>query len=149
MPRFDTNPANDSASGLAVVPEGEYELNIRRIAAFERPNQKGDSTYGVRISVRIAEGAFADKSISPINLYYHTDGARGYSKSILMAIAGFTDEAAFNDWARDLDFSFDTDSNTVGDGWNQLVGKRCIAEIKLELDSNDKQRNSFGNIRPL
>lgn len=149
MPRYTSNPANDQASGLTTVPSGEYELIVKRIASFERPNSKGDTAFGVRLSVQIAEGEFANKSISPINLYYHTEGGRGYSKTQLISIAGFTDEGAFNDWARDLDFGFDSESGTVCDGWSQLIGKRFVAEIELTKDQNDKPRNEFRNLRAL
>jgi hypothetical protein len=149
MPRYESNPANDQAVGLTTVPSGEYELIVKRIVAFERTNADGKQSYGTRLSVQVAEGEFAGKSVSPINLYYHSEGGRGYSKTQLIAIAGFSDEAAFNDWARDLDFGFDTEAGTVGDGWSQLIGKRVIAEITLGKDNNDKPRNEYKSLRAL
>jgi hypothetical protein len=149
MPRYEANPANDQAVGLTIVPNGDYELKVKRVASFERTNQDGKASYGVRLTVQACEGEFAGKTLSPITLYYHSDGGRGYSKTQLIAIAGFTSEADFNDWARDLDFGFDTESKSVNDGWNQLVGKRFIAEVKLGVDNNDKPRNEYGQLRAL
>jgi hypothetical protein len=152
MPRYTATPGKDSALGFVDVPDGIYEVVATKVAAFARENEKGDLSFGVRVSTRFVEGEFKDKSTTPLQLYYHTQGGKDMAKTHLMGIFGYAkdQETQFNDWADARSWGFDTDTKAVDDSFAEIKGKRFAIQIVNQIvPGTDKTRNNISNVFPL
>lgn len=135
MPKYTASPAKDLASGFFEAPDDIYEVLATNVKPFEKANKADVMTHGVRIAIKIAEGAHKDKQLSPIKLYYHTEGGASYAKSILMAIFG-KNEIDFNTMAADKDWGMDPDTGAVGDGFMDIKGKRFKVQTEQTIIPN-------------
>lgn len=144
MPRFNPDPSKVTI-GFPVYPKGDYLVELSEPKTFYRPGKSNDSggtkadNYGVAFSSsKIAEGEFKGKLFS-INCMMHTDGSQGFSKIIQMAALGFNpknkaDIKKFDETEGLLDWSFDTDANTVGDAWHKMKGKIVKVTVETKMD---------------
>lgn len=152
MPRFEPNPASVVTS-IEVFPKDDYEFIIGEPKTFFRQNQKGEDSYGIRISLSIGAGDY-EKKRTLVSLYFQSEGAQSMAKQFQMAALGYAkgraEEQRFDkDWGA-KDWSFDTDSGGVGDAWRELVGQRVIGSLDVSINNNtgDEQQN-FKGWRPL
>lgn len=155
MPRYgtDTKPSAVSVSNFIILSPGEYELVLKTQKPFVEDNKKnkdefGNPTknYGVRLFLQVATpGEFHEKSVS-FTCFEHSEGGQSISKRLKMAFYGFNpankdDEKKFNELADTLDWSYDTDSGELGDGWKNMSGKRVLAIVSTKPNANNPLEN--------
>lgn len=150
MPKYAANPAKDTAAGFFDPPNGMYEVKATGVKAFERENANHVLTHGVRVNLQIVEGEFAERNISGLQLYYHTEGGAGMAKSYIMAILGMKDEKEFNTFAETLDWGYDPETGSVGDAFQELKGKRFKVQTEEQLiPGTEKTRIQITKVLPL
>jgi hypothetical protein len=127
---------------LQIFPKGDYEFSIGEPKHFEKKNQDGKESYGVRYSLKCERVLEGDKNMVGkryvFTCYQHTDGAISYSKQFLIASSGYgvnaDGEKTFDAAAAGKDWGFDAGDGSVGDMWREIVGSRVI--ISLDLGTN-------------
>lgn len=147
-PRFENSPANVVAT-MEVFPKDDYLFGIGEPKPFFRQNSKGQDSYGIRLSLVVKEGAY-EKKRTVVSLYEHSEGAQMMGKQFKMAALGYgkgrAEEQRFDaEWGT-KDWSFDTDSGAVGDGWRELTGKLIIGSLDVGINENsgDEQQQFKG-----
>ncbi len=144
-PRYEHDPSNVSAV-IAILDKGDYELMIGEPKAFFNTGKDGKpDNYGVRWPLTVAEGP--EKGAKTFyNAFTHTDGANSFSKQFMMAALGFKatkeEEKRFNDKYRGSDWSIDTDTKAVGDVWREATGKRLIASVDVQIQTEGANAGS-------
>lgn len=139
MPRFQHSPAAVTAN-FSVLPKGPYTLKIGEPKTFFKDNAANakENSYGIRFGLSVVSPA-EQKMLkpAPMNCYQHNEGSQAASKAFLIAAYGFKNneegEKAFNIATQDLDWSFDTDTGEVGEGWKKIAGQaiNCDADITM------------------
>lgn len=136
MPRFNFDPNAVSAS-IEVLPKDSYEFIIGEPKSFMRKNRKGEDSYGIRYPLVVAEGPHKDKRVF-YSIYQQSEGAQAVGKQFLMAALGYDRssdaEKEYNAAHGGADFSFNTDDQTVGDGWMELKGQRVNGELDVAMN---------------
>ena len=160
MPRFTPAVANEVA-GIPLLPRGEYAFSIGELKPFTRPKQNPDGTstnmWGLQTSIKITDAdsdegkVFVGKTL-PFSLYMH--GKSGsMNKQFAMAAVGYTlkQEAEFNEAFPDDEdgenWHVDTDENSIGTAWKELIGKSVRANVTQrpnKQDPNGALQNQFG-----
>lgn len=139
MPRYESNPAAVRSS-LEIFPTDDYNFIIGEPKSFQGETKngknKGNINYGVRISLTVADGDFKGKRYIK-TLYEHNEGSQSVGKQFKMAALGYgkgqEEEARFDaDWGG-KDWSFDTDTASVGDAWREMSGKRVTGSLEKEI----------------
>lgn len=151
MPRYDYDPSKVSAS-IEVFPKGEYEFIVGEPKAFAGNGQKGPN-YGVRYVLTCAsDGPMNGKKFFQ-SLWFHSEAAGPINKRFMLAASGYNadknSEQRYNTEAAGKDWSFDTDSGAVGDGYRELVGKRVVADVDVTLGDNGNEQQKVNAWRPL
>jgi hypothetical protein len=153
MPRFTPDPTKVT-TGFPVYPKGSYVVEIGEPKTFFNPGKdgKGDN-FGVRFAGKIVEPTeFAGKPYS-IQCMQHTEGSQSFSKNYQMAALGYNpsdndSQAAFNTEKGMADWSFNTDDNTVGDGWHEMKGKVIRLDLDTAMDKDQKEQQKVSKIYP-
>lgn len=165
MPKYTADPSKDSA-GFPVFPKGDYRLKIGEPKAFEQVAKRGPNTgktsYGIGFLVTCVNGAVNEDGTesNPAyvgkkqyhKMYQHTQGAKDFGKGFLLSAFGYTlkEEDAFNAKASELDWSFDTDSGEVGEGWKSMTHAELVATMSVNIDNETKQEiQQFESFRPI
>ena len=151
MPRFEHNPSAVTTS-IEVFPKDDYEFVIGEPKTFFGQNAKGNDSYGVRLPLTIGSGDYQGKR-TIMSLYFQSEGAQSMAKQFQMAVLGYgkgrAEEQRFNaDWGG-KDWSFDTDTGSVGDAWRELVGQRVIGSLDTRMGDNGDEQQQFKGWRPL
>lgn len=151
-PRYDVDPTSVTAV-IALLEKGDVELLIGEPKSFEKTNQEGKVSRGVRYRVTVAEGPETGASTF-YTCYTHTEGAVAFAKQFLMTALGFTldreSEKRFDAKYKGSDWGMDTDSGAVGDVWREVTGKRVIASVDLQLGQDGvTQQQKWVRFRPL
>lgn len=161
--------------------KGLYELAIGKVAgrAYDK-EEKGKVTTVMYVGLRpklvgvydsagklhtdIDGTEIADQAVEEIRLYIHSQGAREFSKRIMMAIFGYDkkEEEQYNEFVKTLDLRFDYEEKdgedgydvTLGAGWNELAGKRVKAQMKKGTFKNQRtdefeERQDFDSFFPV
>lgn len=151
MPDFNYNPAAVS-SGFQVFPKDSYEVVLGEPKTFYRPG-KGDKAdnYGIMFISKIAEGKYAGKKIA-INCMMHTEDSQGFSKQYQMAALGFIprkQDDEFDAAHMGDDWSFNTDTQRIGDGWMAMKSQRIIMDLDVGInpDTKEEQQKTIA-VRP-
>lgn len=150
MPRYEASPAAVTAS-LEVFPKDDYLFIVGEPKTFARVNSKGNDSFGVRVSLTIRDGQYEGKRAIH-SLYFQSEGAQSMAKQFQMAVLGYgkgrAEEQRFNaDWGA-ADWSFDTDSGTVGDAWRELVGKLVTGSLDVTISEQGDEQQQFKGWRP-
>lgn len=128
MPRFQNDPSK-TAFGIPLMKKGMYRLEIGTPKPFAVKEKDKDTykNWGVRLPAKVIMSEdnpdTVGKDFTPIVLYDHSEGAQKYSKGIEAAILGVETDDEFNDQFGNMDWSYNTDDGTYGDGFAQLKGK--------------------------
>lgn len=150
MPRYESNPSAVQSS-IEVLPKDDYEFVVGEPKAFERTGAKGVN-YGVRYGLTVGSGDYNGKR-TVVTLYEHTEGAQSMAKRFKMAALGYAggraEEKRFDAEWGGKDWSFDTDSGSVGDAWRELVGQRVVGSLDVRMDDNGNENQDFKGWRPL
>jgi hypothetical protein len=129
-----------------VFPKDRYEFTIGEPKTFFGQNAKGADSYGVRYPLTIADGPYKGKR-TIISLWQQSEGAQSMAKQFLMAALGYgkgrAEEVRFDEEWGAKDWSFDTDSGTVGDAWRELTGNRIVGDLDNRMDDNQVERQDF------
>lgn len=149
MPRHEASPAAVTAN-FVLLDKGHYSFKIGEGKTFAKDNSeksKSDS-FGVRYALTVASPSHAaGQKPAPANLYQHSVGAQGFSKQFLIAAMGFRNnaegEAAFNEAASSLDWSFDTDTGELGSGWASINGSTIEADVEVTPEKKDRDGNTL------
>jgi len=149
MPRYNFSPDAVSAS-IEILSKGEYEFIVGEPKSFMRKNRKGEDSYGIRFPLVLAEDSNGHKKGTRIffNTYQQSEGAQAIGKQFLMAALGYKrnqeSEKEFNDAYAGKDFGFNTDDQTVGDGWMEVKGQRIKGDLDVGInDENQQQVQDF------
>lgn len=150
-PRYEPDLTKATAA-LTVFEKGRYEFAVGEPRSFSRPKRDEDGleiadqmTVGVRFPVKCTQpldggDPSAKGKRSNIELYLGSEGGQGYAKQFMMATLGFpiTEKAEdeFNERFAGADWSFDPDTQAVGDVWREATGKRMIAEVDVQSFTN-------------
>lgn len=154
MPRFENSPANVSAS-IEVFPKDDYEFIVGEPKTFfgqtKSGKNQGKDSYGVRFSIAVGKGDYQGKR-QVISLYQQSEESQGMGKQFIMAVLGYdkgkAEEERFNaDWGG-KDWSFDTDSGSVGDAWRELTGNRVIGTLDTKVGDNGDEQQVYKQWRP-
>lgn len=151
MPRFEPRPSAVTTS-IEVFPKDDYEFIIGEPKTFFRQNAKGNDSYGVRVPITIGAGEYQGKRTF-VSLYFQSEGAQSMAKQFQMAALGYgkgrAEEQRFDaDWGA-KDWSFDTDSGSVGDAWRELVGNRVTGSLDVSISDAGDEQQQFKGWRPL
>lgn len=149
MPRFDFNPA-DASSGIQIYPKGEYIITLGEATSFYAAGKNGKAdNAGVIFRAKIAEGEKKGKPVM-VRCYYHTQEARDYSKSIQMSALGYTprkngEDERFNKDKSGLDWTFNTDDKSCGEGWHSMSGQsiKWEADISINIETGEQQQKTL------
>lgn len=134
MPSFNPNPSAVDA-GFPIFPKDEYEMVIGDPKTFygtAKDSTKVDN-YGVMFTLIIAEGPMKGKKFIK-RCFMHTPESQGFAKQFQMAALGFNpknqeDEQKFNEAYGNADWSFNTDTQSCGEAWAEMKGKRLYASL--------------------
>jgi hypothetical protein len=143
MPRFTPRP--DSVTfGFPIFDKGIYRVEVGEPKAFLNPGKNGKiDNHGVRLSGKIIQSDDHPEMVGkphPIQLFQHTEGALSFSKGIQAAILNETKDSEFNEKYGNLDWGYDTDDGSCGQGWHILKGKIVNVEY-----GDKKFDNATGN----
>lgn len=138
--RWNNNPA-EATLGFPIYDPGMYRVKVKEVKPFENKlkegQQEGEQSGGVRVICSLV-GGDTDGKPYVANLYQHTEGARNFSKQFLVAAFGYPTnsegEAQFNEESQNYDWGIDPDNNTLGSGWQKLVGREVNAELGIGTD---------------
>lgn len=146
MPRYTHDPASVQAS-LSVLPKDEYEFVVGRPRAFERTASKGHQSYGVRFPLTTLDG-----KRSVFSIYLHSEGAAAMGKRFQIAASGYdvneANEKRFDQESAGKDFSYDTDTGEVGEGWGEYEGVHVVCDVDVQPAkdaSGAEQKDTQGN----
>lgn len=147
MPRFAPDPSKTTI-GFPVYPKGRYTVILGEPKSFYKAaTQAGkQDNHGVRFTSKISGGEF-DGKVFMINCYMHTPDSEGFSKVVEMAALGYNprdnkEQERFNAEKGHLDWSYNTDDNTCGDGWHEMKGKAIYADLDTSIgqDGSEQQK---------
>lgn len=154
MPRYDFDPSKISST-ITVLPKDDYEFVVGEPKPFiYQVKSTGADKYGVRFPLTVAEGPATGKRVF-FSADQDSDIGRQVSKAFMMAACGYgrteDEENRYNAETADKDFSFDTDTSMVGDGWRMAMGQRVVCSLDINVDKQDasKQYQKFGTFRKL
>lgn len=156
MPTYTADPTSVSAS-YVILPKDDYLFKAGKPKAFERTNNAGKQSYGVRIPLTVVDGPQAGKTVL-FNLYFQSEGGASMAKRFQMAIAGYAvnqeNERAFNEEAAAQDWSYNTDDGAVGAGYAAYEGKHVecdvdVTMLKNEKTGKDEESQVWGTFRPV
>lgn len=155
----------DKIRGSAYDKKDESTGKVSTVAFVGlRPKLVGIFDSNGQLATDIDGTDIAGQAVEEIKLYVHSQGAREFSKRIMMAILGYEkdQEAEYNDYVRTLDLGIDLDEREdgeegydvkLGDGWNVLANKHVKAQMKKGSfkDRNDVQqeRQDFDSFFPV
>lgn len=139
MPRFEPDPSKVSAT-IDILDKDDYEFIIGTAKSFAAMNDNGSvKNHGVRYPIEVAEGTSKGKKQFQ-TCYQHTPGSEAFSKQFLMAAYGYdVTPAGEKEFDRDFagkDWSYDTDSGSVGEVWRGIEGKRVIGSADIGTNKN-------------
>lgn len=148
MPRFTAAPG-DANSAQLILDKDTYNFEIGKPTTFIFDKDPNKISYGVQYPLTvISEGKYKGKTIS-FRCFDHTQGSKDMYKRFLVAAEGFNpqkqeEEEQWNAQYSQKDWSFDTDTKIVGDGWLVPVGKIITADADIkEKDGNMNQQLNF------
>ncbi len=130
------------AAALELFEKGNFEFVIGEPKAFQRENDKGQLSVGVRYPISLAEETNGHKKGSKqiFSCYIHTDGGMTFSKRFVMAALGFKNtsqsEREFDAQYKGADWSIDPDTGAVGDVWRQPAGRRITCSLDVGTNPN-------------
>lgn len=149
MPRYTPDPTKNQG-GFPVLPKGLYRLEISNASSFETkpdPSKGQNGNYGVRYATKVVasedQPSWVGKSAGPLNLYFHTEGAQNFSKSIYMRVVGCETDEEFDSKFASEDFSFNPDDKSVGQFWHNLNGK--LVDVMVGEPEEGKNRDGSAN----
>lgn len=156
MPRFVPNP-NAGSSLRFTAPTDDYDFVIGEPQTFEMDNTAtgGKHSWGIRYSLRIKGGELDGKRMGQdVQLYLHTDNTLGINIIFLMAALGFIPgdaaaEESYKEFTADWDWSFDTDTKEVGEGWKKLVGNIIHNHVEMEMITEGSRMGQSQNVYSL
>lgn len=153
MGRYNPNPTAATVS-IPVFPKGDYEFTLKEPKPFERTNQEGKTSHGVRYALDCTAVVEGDKNMKGkrtiFSCYQHNEGAVSFAKQFQMAVYGFDrsehGETGFNDLALTKDWSYDPEAGAVGDGWKGMTGKRVVISMDVGVNpvSGEPNQNFTG-----
>jgi hypothetical protein len=155
MPRYTADLSKANA-GYVLLEKGDYEFTVGEPKTFYRSGtnqQTGEATesYGIQYPLTVVGGDQDGKNLN-IQLYLHTDKSFGMAKKFVMAALGYSldREKEFNADFEGADWSFDTDTQEVGDIWTKAAGTRLAATADIVNDKrNPERQNQQFNWRPI
>lgn len=131
MPRYQPD-MNKASFTFPIFQKGLYTLEIGEPKSFAKMENGAAKNFGVRAPAKVVQSDdypdMVGKNFQPINFYYHSDGGINYSKGVLAAILGASSDDDFNQRFGSMDWVFNTEDNSVGQGWHDLRGKLVIVE---------------------
>lgn len=148
MPKFDFNP-NNIDLGFPIFPKDDYELELEEPKTFFR-QAKGDQTEdksGIAIMAKIVEGEHKGKKYY-MSFDFNQEYGYQNAMNLLVTTAGFNanDEGLqrFRAEYGHLDFSVNTDTKTIGDGWNTVLKGQHVM-VSLDQQAHPKEKNLDGS----
>lgn len=135
--RYEFNPENVSTT-FETFDKGVYEVTLSEPKTYFREGKNGKADRGgVQFNMTIAEGEHAGK---PLVFAPNFGDNFGFSsaKAVVMASQGYDaynkeSEKKFNEDSRNWDWTCDTDTKVLGEGWHKVKGQR----VNVELDINE------------
>lgn len=150
-PRFDNDPTKVQAS-FEVLPKDTYEFQVGEPKSFFRQNNKGNDSYGIRFPLVVMSDNAKGKRVV-FNTYQQSEGAQAMAKQFVMAVLGYgkgkTEEKRFDAEYAGKDWSFDTDTNAVGDMWRSVTGQRVVGDLDTQISDTGDEQQKFVQWRPI
>lgn len=140
MGRFTGAPTKANV-GFVTLPKDSYELKLGEPKAYSRTTQKNEIQEGIRWPlVVVSDGDMKGKTVF-FNSTQGNEISLGQEKSLMMAADG-VEVSLENDpvWStahENEDYSADTDTGVVGEGYNRHKGKTVMADVDITVDKND------------
>lgn len=151
MPRY-TPDFNTVSANFVMLEKGEYEFQVGEPKAFERTNQEGKVSHGVRFMLTVAEGA-AKGGRTMFTCYPGSDGGMSFSKQFLIAVLGYAQDSSgekqFNEATAGEDWGYDTETGACGDMWRRALGKRVRAIVDIKIGENGQQQQNWVRFLPV
>lgn len=156
MPHF-TADLSQIQVALEVFTKGDYEFIVGEPKSFQRTNEKGVETFGVRWPLQLGLEANGYKAGTKqiYTGYLHTDGAQSFIKQFVMSCLGYNpkskeDEKKFDAEMKGQDWGIDTETQGVGDVYRRTTGKRLIVSLDTGINPNSGEPSQqFKGFRPL
>lgn len=156
MPHFEADLTKVSVA-LEQFNKGDYEFLVGEPKSFQRTNNKGVETFGVRWPISLAEETDGHKKGAKqiYSGYLHTEGGQTYLKQFIMACLGFNsrnaaDERRFDEQFRGADWGVDTETQGTGDMYRQVTGKRVIVQLDMGINpESGEPSQQFKGFRPI
>ena len=157
MGRYNPNIMGSAATVL-LLSKDTYQFVPSEPKTFKRTStdpktKKEREIFGISYGLRVKGGQFDGKTI-PLQFYMHTEGGFGMAKQFIMACMGYEvtqeGEAQFNADHADADFSFDPDTNEIGEYWKKPTGALVEADCDERANPNNlNQKNQTFKWRPV
>lgn len=150
MPKFTPDPTKATA-GFEVYPKGSgYEFDIGEPKPFFKAATKPGKAdnHGIRFLLICQEApdnpAMKGKKL-PVTLYLHTPESENMSKQFQIAALGAKNDVDFNERFGSMDWGYDPDDASCGDGWRAMQGRRIMAniDVKPSAESPTGEQNTF------
>lgn len=156
MPHFEPDLTKASVA-FEIFTKGDYEFVVGEPKSFQRTNNAGKETYGVRWPITLAEevNGYKKGAKQLYSGYLHTEGAHAFIKQFVMSCLGFNprsaeDERKFDAQFRGADWGIDTETQGVGDVYRQTTGKRVIVSMDVGINpESGEQSQQFKGFRPI
>lgn len=150
MPEFKYNPADVSA-GFPVYPADTYHITLGepKTFYFTGKENKADN-YGVQFFSKISsDGKFNGKKFA-VKAFMHTDDSKSMTKVFQMAALGFDkkQEEEFDSQFGSADWSFNTDTNRVGEAWKEMKGKVVEYDLAVKMGESGEEQQQIKGVRP-
>lgn len=148
-----------------VAPADEYEVQVTSLKTktveIKNGKRAGEKMYVVTVNTKIiattgGDNSLADKLI-PLDFIVNVDQEDGWNRILRFAAnclginAGGQEaekyDAEFRERYGDRDWGIDFDTNTLGDGWTQLVNSRVIVTTAVG-GTTEYQRPELKGSRP-
>jgi hypothetical protein len=154
MPRFNPDPSKVT-TGFPVYPKGRYQVTIGEPKSFfKAATQVGKvDNHGVRFASKISGEGVENKSFM-ISCFMHTPESEGFSKAVQMAALGYNPrdnaaQARFNEEKATLDWTYNTDDASCGDGWHEMKGKVVNVDLDVAMGEGGVEQQKVLGYTPI
>lgn len=155
MPRWQNNPA-DVALRTIYPPMEDTVLEIKAVKTVQGSelDENNEPTFwGVGVDLEFTQATddegkdYAGKKLQTVFNLANTEYGESMAVQFQMAAYGFPSNSVgqegFKNFARPLDWSVDTESKTIGQAWQDLVGRQIRAKLNIKPDKNGEIRQTI------
>ena len=148
MPKFTPDPTKASG-GFPVLPKGSgYLFEIGEPKSFHNVSKKEGKADSHGVAYLCIVKVAPDNPEAVGKKYYqkcfqHTPESQDMAKQFLNAALGCKTDEEFNTQYGSMDWGYDTDSKSAGDGWWKLKGQVIGGDVTIKVDPEFGEQNNI------